>query len=346
VPPGCSGRDLGRVAFVTGAAPAPDVHDQQLGSRDRLLLALLLSAVRVLERLPDGIVYRGAAGIGLLCYLAMPGRRSVVRENLRLVTGYLARTGKGSARARRAADDDRRLEAMVRAAFMHWARTYAESALASAWTRLDIASRVDVPTPETVQRALHPVSASGRIYIGFHYGALELAGAYAAQQGDIDVAGPMERVANPLLRSYFEYTRRDLGVELLTMDGVAARMTARLKAGQGIAIVADRVVTGQGAPVTLFGAPTRLPRGAALLAAESGAETFVVTMSRVGWNRWSTRVDELHVPAEGSRREKVAAALREEVRILEENVGRAPEQWWSLLFPIWSEPATVAEADG
>lgn len=80
MPPGCSGRDLGRVAFVTGAAPAPDVHDQQLGSRDRLLLALLLSAVRVLERLPDGIVYRGAAGIGLLCYLAMPGRRSVVRE--------------------------------------------------------------------------------------------------------------------------------------------------------------------------------------------------------------------------------------------------------------------------
>jgi hypothetical protein len=48
-------------------------------------------------------------------------------------------------------------------------------------------------------------------------------------------------------------------------------------------------------------------------------------------------VDQLTVPTTGSRRERVAAVLADEVRVLEETIGRAPEQWWSLFFPIWSD---------
>jgi hypothetical protein len=41
----------------------------------------------------------------------------------------------------------------------------------------------------------------------------------------------------------------------------------------------------------------------------------------------------------------VAAAIADEVRILEETIGRAPEQWWSLFFPIWTDGSASKAID-
>jgi KDO2-lipid IV(A) lauroyltransferase len=307
---------------------------------DRILLALLFGGVRLLQSLPETFVLRTAGVIGRACYTVMPSRRRLVRENLRLVCLDLARRNQGSERARRAATDERELEALVRSAFEHWVRTYAESAIAPASGRGGLLDRVELANPDVAHRALHPAPGGrGVIYVGFHFGSVELAAAYAARNADLDVAGPMERLSNPALRAYFERTREQLGVRLLPIGDVAGQLTARLAAGQGVALVADRVIGGAGAAVTIFGAPARLPRGPAILAAESGAQTFVVTMTRIGWTRWSARLDELTVPTTGSRRDKVAAVMAEEVRVLEHTVGEAPEQWWSLFFPIWSDDA-------
>jgi lauroyl/myristoyl acyltransferase len=233
----------------------------------------------------------------------------------------------------------------VRSAFKHWARTYAESAIVAASRRGGIIDRVELANREVTQRALHPAPGGhGVIFVGFHFGSVELAAAYAARNATLDIAGPMERLPNPAFRAYFERTREQLGVKLLPIEDVAQQLTARLAAGQGVALVADRVIGGAGAAVTLFGAPARLPRGPAILAVESGADTFIVTMTRIGWRRWSARLDQMNVPPTGSRREKIAAVIADEVRILEETVGRAPEQWWSLFFPIWSDAPAAADA--
>ncbi len=327
---------------MTAAATAGNADEQPLRLVDRVMLALLLGGVRLLQALPESFVLRTAALIGRICYSAMPARRRLVRGNLRRVCVELASRGTGPERARTAATDDRALDALVRSAFEHWVRTYAESAIAPAADRRGgLLDRVELANPDVAERALRPPPGGrGVMYVGFHYGSVELAAAYAARRASLDIAGPMERLSNPALRAYFERTREQLGVRLLPVEDVAEHLTARLAAGQGVALVADRVIGGAGAAVTLFGAPARLPRGPAILAAETGAETYIVTMTRIGWDRWSARLDQLQVPQVGSRREKVAAAIADEVRILEETVSRAPDQWWSLFFPIWPEATT------
>ena len=99
---------------------------------------------------------------------------------------------------------------------------------------------------------------------------------------------------------------------------------------------ADRAVSGGGARVELFGAPARLPLGPAVLALESGAPAWAVAVRRTGLGTYATRVEPLAVPAGGSRRERLAAFLDAQARTFERLIADAPEQWWTLFFPIWT----------
>ena len=64
-----------------GAAPrdrsaaVTDTGEQRMRLADRIVLALLLGGVRLLQVLPETFVLRTAALIGRLCYAAMPARR-------------------------------------------------------------------------------------------------------------------------------------------------------------------------------------------------------------------------------------------------------------------------------
>ena len=145
----------------------------------------------------------------------------------------------------------------------------------------------------------------------------------------------MERVSNPALQRYFERARGSLGVTVLTVDNAAATLVGALRQGQGVGLVADRVLSGQGSRVELFGAAARLPGGAAVLAVETGAPFYVLAIRRSGPGRWIGRLESVVVPSEGSRRERVRAALDAQARSFERFVAAAPEQWWTLFFPIW-----------
>src|SRR5205823_1351259 len=88
--------------------------------------------------------------------------------------------------------------------------------------------------------------------------------------------------------------------------------------------------------VELFGAPARLPIGAAVLALETGAPTWVVATRRAG-ARYRTRIVGLTVPDTGTQREKLASLIAQQVAAFERVVADGPEQWWTLFFPIWED---------
>lgn len=319
------------------SAVTPTLESARLGLRDGLLVRALLLVARLVQLAPDGLVYRAAAAAGSLAWLLMPARRALVRDNLERVCRHLAATQQASPRIRAAARSPRELDRLVRGAFQHWARSYAESAVAPRYSADDLRSRVVLETPETAREALGAAAPGeqGRIFVGFHFGSVELAALYAARTGAVPVSGPMETVKNPALRAYFERTRGKLGIDLLPLAGAADALTARLGRGEAVALVADRQIRGAGSRVTLFGAPARLPLGPAALAAESGAKAYVVGMWRTSWGRWSARLDRIELSADESRRERLRSALEQEARLLEAMVARAPEQWWSLFFRIW-----------
>jgi phosphatidylinositol dimannoside acyltransferase len=300
----------------------------------------------LLRLLPDGLVYRAAHGVGVLLSFAMPERRALARSNLVRICAWLDQQGTGSARARRAAHNPRVLDALVRDTFGNWVRSYAEAAMAPRYDVAALRRKVSVETPDAAAAALAPDSAAnanGRIYIGFHFGSVELSAYYAARMGEVDVAGPMEEVSDPALRAYFQRTRDALGVTILPMKNVARTLRDRLAHGRAVAIVADRTISGAGSAVELFGAPARLPVGPAVLAVESRADVFVISLRRTGWTSWSARVDRLVVPTDGERKAQMRHAVDNLARLLEQRVAEAPEQWWTVLFPIWQAPDASSE---
>lgn len=325
------------------ATPSPEPGSAPPTRGQRISGALLIGALGIVRRLPEQLVLRAAwnAGLHLLPRL-LPARRAVVRANLGRVVRWMAAEGVGSERGRAAATDARLHERLVREVFGHWALTYAESALATRYDAAVLRERVRLPGPESVREGLSavPDGEPGRIYISIHFGAVEIAGVFAARTGAIPLAAPMEVVANPVMERYIQAVRGEFGVEVLPLLGVSGILKERIRSGGAVGIVADRPIGGPAATLSLFGAPARIPAGPAILAVETRARVAFISLARdAGLGRWIGRMDAALPAADLPRARQVQALIGDHVRWMERTIASAPEQWWTLLFPIWEEAA-------
>jgi KDO2-lipid IV(A) lauroyltransferase len=285
-------------------------------------------------RLPEGPLVRLADLAGAAWYRLAPRRAAQARRNLARVCQALDAAERGPAAARAAAHDPRALERLVRAAFRHGARYYLEVARTPALTEDDLARRLVVETPDVVDEAF---SAGGAvIFVGLHFGAIELPALLLASRVGGAVA-PMETVDDPGLQDYFVRTRGAAGIRIVGLREARRELLAALRGGTSVGLVGDRDLTGGGLPVTLFGAPANLPLGPAMLAVESGAPLYVASVRRSGTKQYRGRLEHVDVPSEGSRRERVSAAMTGLAAAFERAVAVAPEQWWAVFFPIWPD---------
>ncbi len=312
-----------------------------IGLRDRATTLALRLGVSVLRALPDRLVFQAAYTAGTGLSLVMAERRALVRANLRQVCRGLVEAGLASERVRRSATDEGSLDRMVRSAFGNWVQGYAESAVIPAYSANELRQRIPVPGDPTVAAALASLAPGppGRIFISAHFGTVELAGFYAVAVAGMRLSAPMETVADPVLQAYFEQTRGARGIALVPIRGASVPLRGALQRGEAIALVADRVIGGSGMPVRLLGGPARLPLGPAVLALESEAPCFVVGMQRTGWGRWTPHIERLPTPGSGTLRERINQQLEAQARAFERMIAHAPEQWWTVHFPIWPKRA-------
>ena len=273
---------------------------------------------------------------GDLWYRATPDRADQARRNLRRVVRWLDANGRGSAATRAAADDPRALERLVRRAYRHAARYYLEVARTPALRPHDLRERLIVETPDTVADAF---SGGPVIFVGLHFGSLELPALFLASRVGGAVA-PMEAVDDPGLQEWFVRTRGAAGVRIVGLREARRELLGALRDGTSVGLVGDRDLTGGGMPVTLFGAPAGLPLGPAMLAVESGAPSFVVGVRRIDGGRYLGRLESVSAVPDGTRRERVTATLADIARAFERVVEDAPEQWWAVFFPIWADLET------
>jgi phosphatidylinositol dimannoside acyltransferase len=175
------------------------------------------------------------------------------------------------------------------------------------------------------------------IFVGLHFGAIELPALWSERVRGLELISPMETVANPDLQSYFERTRAKAGLTLIPTQGAGKVLADRLNANNAVAIVADRVVAGSGTRVELFGATARLPLGPAVLAIDTGAPVWAVATRRTGWGEYRAQIVPIDVAATGRRRERIAGYMANQARAFERLIAAAPEQWWAVFFPIWTE---------
>lgn len=305
----------------------------------RLIFRGLLGGLWVARHLPDKPIYRAAFALGAGLSLVMPDRRRVARANLERVVRWLAESGRASPRVARAARDPRALDRMVRATFGHWVVSYAEAALGPRYSAAELARRfVAVDAQASAEAIGRPEpGAPGPIHMAMHFGSVDLSAFYGARVGALPITGPMEFVASPLARAYFDRVRHEMGVSIVPIAGAAEVLSAALERGEAVGIVADRNIIGRGTRVQLFGAPARLPIGPAMLAVQTGARLYLEAIERTGPGEWLGHTVALRAEPGVSRREATRQIIEAQAREMERIIARAPEQWTTLFFPIWED---------
>lgn len=296
----------------------------------RVLAQFLFAIAWLLRLLPDRLAHRLAHWVGVGLYYVQPRRRALVKSNLQRVCAFLGRNE---------AHNDRSLRRLTRCAFGHYVRSYLEGAIVSTYDGPHLAQRVQPDDPALAEQVMgKPGDPPHKLlFVGLHFGAIELPALWAARVRGLNLISPMETVSNPDLQTYFKRSREKAGIRLIPTEGAARVLRDRLNAGETVGVVADRVVAGSGTRVEFFGAPARLPLGPAVLALETGAPAWAIATRRVGWGDYRARLERIEMPAQGSRRERLAGYMANQARAFETLIGDAPEQWWSVFFPIWED---------
>jgi len=325
--------------FAPATAENAVVH--RTGSQ-RAIAAVLSGTSWIVCHLPEAPVRGVAELVGLLWYLVAPGRRAQARRNLRRVATALAADGRAAPRVRAAVGSRLALERLVLTAFRHLGRYYLEVARAPAFAREHVSARIEDraagPFDELVAARLGGGGGPGKgvILVGLHLGALEFPSYLLAEAG-IRMTAPMEVVDNAALQNYFMRTRSHPGLRLISQDGSRPELVSVLERGEAVGLISDRVVRGRGTPALLFGHPVRFPVGAALLSMETGAPIYSAAVWRVGGGRYAGRMVRLETPSTGERPERIRAFLEAQAAAFESFIAEAPEQWWSVFFPIWPD---------
>ena len=138
-------------------------------------------------------------------------------------------------------------------------------------------------------------------------------------------------------------------MEVLPASGGASRfgiLAQRLRAGRLVCLPADRDITGSGIEVEFFGEKARMVGGPAALAVQTGAALMPAILWYEG-ERWGVHVhDEITVPAEGDRKQKVAAMTQQVARLFEAGIREHPADWHMLqrVFVADLDPDRLAAA--
>jgi phosphatidylinositol dimannoside acyltransferase len=215
-----------------------------------------------------------------------------------------------------------------------------------------------------VQRLVAETDASGDVWTALdylkagrgvifalgHMGNWDEAGAWIIQAGAGSFTTVVERLKPESLYDEFVAFRESLGFEILPASGGTVSafgiLSERLRAGKLVCLVADRDVAGSGLEVDFFGEKALMAVGAAALAERTGAALFPAILFYEG-NRLGIFVDqEIPVPAEGNRKQKVAAMMQELARSFEAGIRAHPADWHMLqrVFVADLDPDRLAAA--
>ncbi len=143
------------------------------------------------------------------------------------------------------------------------------------------------------------------LFVGLHFGSLELPGLYLASRVGGAVA-PMETIDDPDLQAWFVRTRGAMGVRIVGLREARRELLAALRAGTSVGLVGDRDLTGGGTLTELFGAPGHAaPRPGHAGRGGRRAAVRGRRPARPAVGRYRGGCIAVPVPAEGTRRERV-----------------------------------------
>lgn len=301
----------------------------------------IMAAAWLACRLPEAPLLAFADLAGGAWYRLATQRRRQARRNLKRVVRWLADHDLASPEVREAArDGGRALSNLVRDAFRHSVRYYVQLVRAPIVDAAYLDRWLVIETPGVMEAAMD--DPRGALFVGMHMGWFELPAVVAAAHTGRQSLVPSETISDPVLQAYLVRTRGRLGLQLIELSGAKRRLKAALADGETVGLLGDRDITGGGIDTELFGAPSPLAAGPALLAMDSGITPHVFGVWRDGTGVYHVSVEPVPFPTEGSRRERVHAYLEAEARAFERHIAAAPEQWLAIFHPLWPDLEAMA----
>jgi KDO2-lipid IV(A) lauroyltransferase len=293
----------------------------------------------------EGLTYRlYAAGWWLV--RRMPERAAY--RLFRLVADVMARRDGPPARRLRAnlrrarpeaaaADLDRLTHDGLRSYLRYWCDAFR----LPDWPAERVVSTVRVEGEDHL-RASTGEGHRGLVAALMHMGNWDHAGAWATLTG-VPVVTVAERLRPERLYERFLAYREGLGMEILPLTGAEGvlldTLSARLRAGRLVPLLADRDLRASGIQVDLLGEPTRMPPGPALLALRTGAALHPVSIWHEPVPGAGDRLvirfhDPVEAPTSGTTREKVTRMTQEVADVFGDAIRAHPEHW-HMLQPLW-----------
>ena len=290
---------------------------------DRLTIWVYTSGWRLVRILPERAAYLIFSLAAQFVWLRQGGGVRQLEANLyRVVPGITAL----------------RLRILTRRAMHSYLRYYCDAFRLGDWSSERILATCRAEGDEPVRAAL--ASGRGAVMALSHSGNWDHAGAWSTL-ALAPVTTVAERLRPEEVYQRFLTARRQLGMEILPLTGggdVFGLLVRRLQKGGFVPLLADRDLSANGVPVTLFGETARMAAGPAALALVTGAALHPVTLryerlpagAPARWGTVITFHPEVTPPIDGGRAEWVATMTQQCADALAAGIAADPQDWHML----------------
>lgn len=179
----------------------------------------------------------------------------------------------------------------------------------------------------------------GIILLTTHLGNWEIGGLrLTAMDREIHVAYSPD--SSPLLEVQRSFIRNAPGIrEIALREGgfSSLKLLRLLQDGKILALQGDRLLFDRGITVPFFGHNATLPKGPVKLALAAGAIILPVFIPITGMKSYEIIIEEPVVMEQlPSAAEEIETNINKIIKILEKNIGRYPEQWYTFM-PFWEK---------
>ncbi|WP_405620081.1 phosphatidylinositol mannoside acyltransferase [Streptomyces sp. NBC_01511] len=238
-----------------------------------------------------------------------------------------------------------RLAELSKAGMRSYMRYWMESFRLPVWSADRVRDSVEIKDIHLLTEGLE--SGRGVVLALPHLANWDLAGAWLTRGMGVPFTTVVERLKPASLFDRFVAYRESLGMEVLPHTGGSAfgTLARRLRAGGLVCLVADRDLSASGVEVTFFGEKTRMPAGPAMLAQQTGALLFPVTLHFDGPAFMRGQVyPAVEVPQTGRRAEKSSVMTQAVADVFAAGIAEHPEDW-HMLQRLWLADLEPRPAD-
>lgn len=223
--------------------------------------------------------------------------------------------------------DQAGVKALAEKSYAHLGRTFVESAL---FDKLGKQGVLDIADEVQGWKHIDETLAQGKgiIFVTGHVGNWELAGAYVAARG-IPLDAIARGMANPLTDQYVTHVREATGMVIVHDADAVRRAPRSLRAGRGVAFIADQGVLGLASTfVPFFGRPAKTPRGAAVFALRFEVPVIFMVALRKPSGKFRVIVERIEPRPTGDMDQDVDRIVTEFTARLEHWVREEPAQYF------------------